>query len=101
LSHKHNNCILLLDGTTLYTFEYPVRSNTGIPFRESVITYDANHLVVPAAEKSSRDYIMVYNAKTGANINKIPIKLPGFKVYNFHCYSNKLLSTIEINNLFK
>ncbi|XP_058799223.1 NACHT and WD repeat domain-containing protein 2 isoform X2 [Phymastichus coffea] len=67
------------DGTTLFIFEYPVRSNTGIPFREVVITCDGNHLVVPAAEKGSRDCIMVYNAKTGVNISKIPIKLPGFK----------------------
>ncbi|XP_011493787.1 PREDICTED: NACHT and WD repeat domain-containing protein 2 [Ceratosolen solmsi marchali] len=67
------------DGTILFTFEYPVRSNTGIPFRETAITYDANYLVVPIAEKSVRDCIMIYNAKTGMNISKIPIKLPGFK----------------------
>lgn len=58
-----------------------MRSNTGIPFREVVITSDGNHLVVPAAEKGNRDCVMVYNAKTGVNISKIPIKLPGFKVF--------------------
>ena len=64
----------------MYTFEYPVRSNTGVPFREVVITSDGSHIVVPGAEKSTKDFVMVYNAKTGANISKIPIKIPGFKV---------------------
>lgn len=59
-----------------------MRSNTGTPFREAVITSDASHLVVPAAEKGTRDCVMVYNAKTGVNISKIPIKLPGFKVHS-------------------
>ncbi|XP_014210635.1 NACHT and WD repeat domain-containing protein 2 [Copidosoma floridanum] len=67
------------DGTILFIFEYPVRSNTGTPFRKVVITSDGSYIVIPGAEKSNRDWIMVYNAKTGVNISKIPIKLPGFK----------------------
>ncbi|CAB0044685.1 unnamed protein product [Trichogramma brassicae] len=67
------------DGAKLFTFEYPVRSNTGIPFREIVLTSDFLHMVVPAAEKGNKDCIMIYNTKTGGNVSKIPIKIPGFK----------------------
>lgn len=69
-----------LDGIVLFTFDYPVRSNTGVPFREVVITSDGSNIVVPGAEKSNRDWVMVYNARTGVNVSRIPIKLPGFKV---------------------
>ncbi|XP_034936822.1 NACHT and WD repeat domain-containing protein 2 [Chelonus insularis] len=67
------------DGTVLYTFEYPVRCHTGMPFRKVAITSDNQNLIVPAAEKSTRDFIIVYNANTGGLISKIPVKLPGFK----------------------
>lgn len=70
-----------LDGATLFTFEYPVRSNTGTPFRGAVITSDDSYIVVPAAEKINKDCIMVYSAKNGVNLSKIPIKIPGFKVF--------------------
>ncbi|KAK0175700.1 hypothetical protein PV327_009429 [Microctonus hyperodae] len=67
------------DGKKLFTFDYPVRSHMGTPFRKVVSTSDGLYLVVPAAEKSNRDFILTYNAKTGIIVNKIPIKLPGFK----------------------
>lgn len=67
------------DGRTLYSLEYPVRSHTGTPFRRVVLTSDGAFFAVPAAEKGSRDCVIIYNAKTGALVNKIPIKLPGFK----------------------
>ncbi|XP_015115878.1 NACHT and WD repeat domain-containing protein 2 [Diachasma alloeum] len=67
------------DGRTLFSVEYPVRSHTGMPFRKVVLTSDGGFLVVPGAEKLSRDFVIVYNAKTGALVSKIPIKLPGFK----------------------
>ncbi|KAM0725564.1 NACHT and WD repeat domain-containing protein 2 [Formica fusca] len=67
------------DGKRIFSLEYPVRSNTGTPFRQVVITSDDTFLAVPAADKGNRDCIIIYNAKTGALISKIPIKLPGFK----------------------
>lgn len=67
------------DGKTLFAFDYPVRCHTGTPFRKVVLTSDGQYLVVPGAEKSNRDFIITYNAKTGIIINRIPIKLPGFK----------------------
>ncbi|XP_076230123.1 NACHT and WD repeat domain-containing protein 2 isoform X3 [Nomia melanderi] len=67
------------DGKTTFSFQYTVRSQTGTPFRNVVITSDNAFLIAPAADKGSRDCIMIYNAKTGVLINKIPIKLPGFK----------------------
>jgi len=74
------NTYLILDGKTIFSLEYPVRSNTSTPFRQVVITSDDAFLAVPAADKGSRDCVIIYNAKTGVLINKIPIKLPGFKV---------------------
>lgn len=63
-----------------YTFEYTVRSITGIPFREAVVTSDEQHIVVPAADKTNRDCILVFNAQTGASIHKISLKSTGIKV---------------------
>lgn len=57
-----------------------MRSQTGIPFRNVSVTSDGAFFVVPAADKGSRDCIIVYSAKTGTLINKIQVKLPGFKV---------------------
>lgn len=76
-----NECIS--DGRTIYSLEYPVRSNTSTAFRQVAITSDDAFLVVPAADKGNRDCVIVYGAKTGALINKIPIKMPGFKVTIF------------------
>ncbi|XP_011338040.1 NACHT and WD repeat domain-containing protein 2 isoform X2 [Ooceraea biroi] len=67
------------DGRTIFCLEYPVRSNTGTPFRQVVITSDDAFLAVPAADKGNRDCVIIYSAKTGALVSKIPIKLPGFK----------------------
>ncbi|XP_020292680.1 NACHT and WD repeat domain-containing protein 2 isoform X2 [Pseudomyrmex gracilis] len=67
------------DGRTIFSLEYPVRSNTGTPFRQVVITSDDAFLAVPAADKGNRDCVIIYSAKTGALISKIPIKVPGFK----------------------
>lgn len=72
-----------LDGRTIFSLEYPVRSNTGTPFRQVVITSDDAFLAVPAADKGNRDCVAIYSAKTGALISKIPVKLPGFKVIYF------------------
>lgn len=60
--------------------EYLVRSHTGTPFRNVVMTSDNSFLIAPAADKGNRDCVIIYNANTGALISKIPIKLPGFKV---------------------
>ncbi|XP_043470617.1 NACHT and WD repeat domain-containing protein 2 [Leptopilina heterotoma] len=67
------------DGTQVFSFEYIVRSQTGIPFRQVSVTSDGAFFVVPAADKGSRDCIIVYSAKNGTLINKIQVKLPGFK----------------------
>lgn len=68
------------DGELQYSFEYPVRSITGIPFRPAVITSDGQHMVLSAADKTNRDCITVYNAKTGALVNRIGLKPCGIKV---------------------
>ncbi|XP_046423821.1 NACHT and WD repeat domain-containing protein 2 [Neodiprion fabricii] len=67
------------DGRTMFSLEYPVKSQTGVPFRQAVLTSDGANLVVPAADKGNRDCVIVYNAKTGVLVNRIPVKIPGLK----------------------
>ncbi|KAH1018594.1 hypothetical protein HUJ05_006333 [Dendroctonus ponderosae] len=66
-------------GNKLYTFEYPVRSITGVPFRKAVVTSDNQHLVISAADKTNRDCIMTYNAQNGNLVQRIPLKMCGIK----------------------
>lgn len=70
------------DGEMAYSFEYPVRSVTGIPFRPAVVTSDDQHLVVPAADKTNRDCIMVYNAQSGNLVHRVPLRSCGIKDVN-------------------
>nr|XP_022901616.1 uncharacterized protein LOC111414493 [Onthophagus taurus] len=62
------------DGELEYSFEYPYRSITGVPFKPAVITSDNEHIVVIAADKTNRDCVMVFNALSGTQMNKIPLK---------------------------
>lgn len=83
LSNFLNNKIPILDGELAYSFEYPIRSITGIPFRPAVITSDEQHLVVSAADKTNnRDCIIVYNAQNGTLIHRIPLRMCGIKDVN-------------------
>lgn len=66
-------------GEILYTFEYPVRSITGVPFRYAVESSDNQHLVIPAADKTNRDCILVHNAENGNLVQRIPLKMCGIK----------------------
>ncbi|KAK5645668.1 hypothetical protein RI129_004132 [Pyrocoelia pectoralis] len=67
------------EGETVYTFEYPVRSITGVPFKPAVITCDGQHLVLCAADKTNRDCVIIHNAKTGSLVHKIPLRQSGIK----------------------
>lgn len=68
-------------GELLYTFEYPVRSITGVSFKPAVITADGQNIIVCAADKTNRDCVIVHNAKTGAMVNKIGLRQCGIKVF--------------------
>lgn len=70
------------EGDTIYTFEYPVKSVTGMPFKFAVITSDEQNIIVCAIDKNNRDCVMVHNAKTGAFVNKILLRHCGIKVSN-------------------
>lgn len=72
-----------------------MRSHTGTPFRQVQITSDNSHLIVPAADKGNRDCVIIYNAKTGILMNKIPVKLPGFKVYKISLISYNFFSIVN------
>ncbi|XP_064214500.1 NACHT and WD repeat domain-containing protein 2 isoform X2 [Tribolium castaneum] len=66
-------------GEMVYSFEYPVRSVTGVPFKPAVITCDNQHLVAVAADKTNRDCVIVYNATNGTLVHKISLKICGVK----------------------
>lgn len=61
-------------------FEYTVRSLTGVPFKPGVVTSDDQHLVVTAADKTNRDCLIVFNAKTGSQVHKVSLRSSGIKV---------------------
>lgn len=61
------------------SFEYPVRSITGVPFKPALITCDGQHLVVAAADKTNRDCIIVYNSNNGNLVHRITLKACGIK----------------------
>ncbi|XP_045465419.1 NACHT and WD repeat domain-containing protein 2 [Harmonia axyridis] len=69
----------LPSGEMIYSFEYPVRSFTGVPFRQAIITSDGLHMVLCAADKTNRDCINVHNALTGQLEHKISLKQSGIK----------------------
>lgn len=70
----------------VYTFEYTVRSITGVPFRPAVVTADDKHLIIPGADKTNRDCIIVHNAQTGSLVNRITLKSTGIKVRIYKSY---------------
>lgn len=74
------------DGEEDYTFEYIVRCITGVPFKAAVITSDSLHIVAVAADKTNRDCLMVFNAKTGSQLHKVSLKASSIKV----CYNINL-----------
>lgn len=75
--------VILVEGETVYSFEYPVRSITGVPFKPAVITSDGQNICVCAADKTNRDCVIVHNANTGALVHRIPLKSCGIKVSLF------------------
>ncbi|KAJ8954195.1 hypothetical protein NQ318_005790 [Aromia moschata] len=66
-------------GEMVYRFEFPVRSTTGVPFRPAVVTSDNLHLIIPAADKTNRDCVIVYNAENGNLVHRISLKSSGIK----------------------
>ncbi|XP_026317171.1 NACHT and WD repeat domain-containing protein 2 [Hyposmocoma kahamanoa] len=64
------------DGERIYIADYEVR---GTLFRAAVVTADEHHIVAPGVDKSSRDCLHVFHARTGARLHRIPIKNSGIK----------------------
>ncbi|XP_053618962.1 NACHT and WD repeat domain-containing protein 2 [Plodia interpunctella] len=64
------------DGEKIYTAEYEVRS---MVYRAAVVSVDEHHIVAPGVDKSSRDCLHVFHAKTGTRLHRIPIKNSGIK----------------------
>ncbi|CAG4962206.1 unnamed protein product [Colias eurytheme] len=64
------------DGEKIYTVEYEVR---GTGYKAAVVSADEHHIVAPGLDKSSRECLHVFHARTGARIHRIPIKNSGIK----------------------
>lgn len=59
--------VLWTDGERIYTADYEVR---GTLFRAAVVTADEHHIVAPGVDKSSRDCLHVFHARTGARLHR-------------------------------
>lgn len=59
--------VLRIDGERIYTADYEVR---GTLFRAAVVTADEHHIVAPGVDKSSRDCLHVFHARTGARLHR-------------------------------
>ncbi|KAG7296838.1 hypothetical protein JYU34_019694 [Plutella xylostella] len=64
------------DGDRIYSLDYEVR---GTGYRSAVPSADEHHLVAPGVDKSSRDCLHVFHARTGTRLHRIPIKNSGIK----------------------
>ncbi|CAH2243694.1 jg8754 [Pararge aegeria aegeria] len=64
------------DGERIYTVDYEVR---GTGYRAAVVSADEHHIVAPGMDKSSRECLHVFHARTGARLHRIPIKNSGIK----------------------
>ncbi|CAK1595571.1 unnamed protein product [Parnassius mnemosyne] len=64
------------DGEKIYTAEYELR---GTGYRAAVVSADEHHVVAPGVDKSSRDCLHVFHARTGARLHRIPVKNSGIK----------------------
>ncbi|KAK3849709.1 hypothetical protein Pcinc_043548 [Petrolisthes cinctipes] len=63
-------------GAPVYQLDYPIRS-----FREVAVTADGLFLVIPSVD-GIKDALIIYHAKTGTLVHKMPLKYPAFK--DFH-----------------
>ncbi|XP_068248399.1 NACHT and WD repeat domain-containing protein 2 [Palaemon carinicauda] len=74
------SCVLVTrsipDGAKVYEFDYPIRT-----FRNVAVSADGLFLVIPAAE-GIKDALIIYHAKTGTLVHKIPLKYPGYKEWH-------------------
>nr|XP_049705722.1 NACHT and WD repeat domain-containing protein 2 [Helicoverpa armigera] len=64
------------EGEKIYNAEYEIR---GTGYKSAVVSADEHHIVAPGVDKSSRDCLHVFHAKTGARLHRIPIKNSGIK----------------------
>ncbi|CAG5058300.1 unnamed protein product [Parnassius apollo] len=64
------------DGEKIYTADYELR---GTGYRAAVVSADEHHVEAPGVDKSSRDCLHVFHARTGARLHRIPVKNSGIK----------------------
>ncbi|KAK4290424.1 hypothetical protein Pmani_036667 [Petrolisthes manimaculis] len=63
-------------GAPVYQLDYPIRS-----FRQVAVTADGLFLVIPSVD-GIKDALIIYHAKTGTLVHKMPLKYPAYK--DFH-----------------
>lgn len=59
---------IITEGERIYTAEYDVR---GTLFRLAVVSADEHHIVAPGVDKSSRECLHVFHARTGARLHRL------------------------------
>ncbi|ROT75470.1 putative NACHT and WD repeat domain-containing protein 2 isoform X2 [Penaeus vannamei] len=64
------------DGAKVYEFDYPIRV-----FKSIAVTADGLFLVIPSID-GMKDALLIYHAKTGTLVHKMPLKYPSYK--DFH-----------------
>ncbi|XP_075987082.1 NACHT and WD repeat domain-containing protein 2 [Anticarsia gemmatalis] len=64
------------EGERIYNAEYDLR---GTGYKAAVVSVDEHHIVAPGVDKSSKDCLHVFHARTGARLHRIPIKNSGIK----------------------
>lgn len=67
-----------IEGEKIYSVEYEVR---GMGYRAAVVSADEHHLVTPGVDKSLRECLHVFHAKTGARLHRYDVT--GLKVIVF------------------
>ncbi|XP_052126754.1 NACHT and WD repeat domain-containing protein 2, partial [Frankliniella occidentalis] len=69
----------LPSGARVFSFDWSVRVAPGASWRPAVVTSDGQHLCVIASDKGAREAVVVYSAKNGQLIHRLPLKPVGVK----------------------
>ncbi|XP_013168603.1 PREDICTED: NACHT and WD repeat domain-containing protein 2 [Papilio xuthus] len=64
------------DGERIYTTDYEVR---GTGYKAAVVSADEHHIVAPGIDKTSRECLHVFHARTGTKLHRISVKNSGIK----------------------
>ncbi|XP_050685594.1 NACHT and WD repeat domain-containing protein 2 [Leptidea sinapis] len=64
------------DGDKIYAVDYDVR---GTGYKQAVVSADEHHIVAPGVDKTSKECLHIFHARTGARLHRIAVKNSGVK----------------------